>query len=304
MPTIDHEKLRGLRRVYPEREPLTEEHQVEIDLLTARYEALIEEHGEDPPDDIAAQLEEISEKIDTLSGDTERWIPEDMACAGCVIGIGYDGELAVERGLVRPEDRAADTGSEIVATGRRAGQTNGVPALSDRLVEDLTAHRTAALRTVLAGNTDVALAAVVHALALHAVIFHGEAETCLELSLNSAPLSGSAEGIEDSPAAVGLAEPHEVWARQLPTTAEGLWDWLLSQDTATRLDLLAYCAGYSVNTVRKRHERADSERLAHAGRLASRDASPSIWRIGGSPRPRATFGMCRRPASSTPSGKA
>jgi ParB family chromosome partitioning protein len=267
MPTISHDHLRGLGRVYPEREPPTEERQAEIDALSARYDAIIEEHGDEPPDEIAAELEEISDQIDALSGDTVRWLPDDIACSGCVIGIGYDGDMAVERGLVRPEDRAADTGDDTVATGRTAGQTNGASALSDRLAEDLTAHRTAALRTVLAGNADVALTAVVHALALP-IFFPHETESCLALKLDSASLQASAEGIEDSSAEVKLASQRQFWLRHLPNSADGLWDWLSAQDTATRLDLLSYCAGCSVNAVKKRHERADTDRLAHADRLA------------------------------------
>jgi ParB family transcriptional regulator, chromosome partitioning protein len=219
-PTIDREKLRGLGRVYPEREPPTEEQQAGIDALTAQYDALVEEHGDEPPDEFATELEEISDKIDALSGDTERWLPEDIACAGCVVGIGYNGELAVERGLVRPEDRAVVTTDNTVATGRTARPTNGVSGLSDKLAEDLTAHRTAASRTVLAANADVALAAVVHALALP-LFFPREAETCLALSLNSAPLSGSAEGIEDSPASVRLAERHNVGCGNCRTPPKG-----------------------------------------------------------------------------------
>jgi ParB family chromosome partitioning protein len=269
MPTIDREKLRGLGRVYPEWEPPTEEQQAAIDALTARYDALIEEHGDDqPPDEIATELEEISDKIDALSGDAERWLPEDIACAGCVIGIGYDGELAVERGLVRPEDRpAADTGDNTVLRGQTARQVNGAPGLSDKLAENLTAHRTAALRTVLAGNAEVALTAVVHALALP-LFFPHETESCLALKLDGAPLHGSAEGIEGSSAEVKLASQRQFWLRQIPNSAEGFWAWLSVQDTATRLDLLAYCAGCSVNAVKKRHERAGTDRLAHADKLA------------------------------------
>jgi ParB family transcriptional regulator, chromosome partitioning protein len=120
----------------------------------------------------------------------------------------------------------------------------------------------------LAGKSDVALTAVVHALALP-MFFPHETESCLELSLDSAALHGSAEGIEDSPAGKALAEWHASWRRKLPTTPEALWDWLAGQDTATRLDLLAYCAGCSVNAVRKRHERDGTDRLTHADRLAS-----------------------------------
>jgi ParB family transcriptional regulator, chromosome partitioning protein len=266
VPSIDHDKLRRLGRVYPKREPPTDEQQAEIDALTARYEAL-EEHGDDPPDEIAAELEESSGKIDALSEDNERWLPEDIACAGAVIGIGYNGKLAVERGLVRPEDKAVGTRGGDASNGRAVSHVNGTPALSDKLAEDLTAHRTAALRTVLADNADVALAAVVHALALP-LFFPGETESCLALRLDSVSLQGSAEGIESSPAAIKLAERHEFWTRQFPSSADGLWDWLLSQDTTARLDLLAYCAGCSVNAVKKRHERADTERFNQAERLA------------------------------------
>jgi ParB family transcriptional regulator, chromosome partitioning protein len=48
-----------------------------------------------------------------------------------------------------------------------------------------------------------------------------------------------------------------------------LWDWLLAQDTATRLDLLAYCAGCSVNAVKEAQQRADAERFVHADQLAA-----------------------------------
>jgi ParB family transcriptional regulator, chromosome partitioning protein len=259
--------LRGLSRVYPEREPLTEQQQAEIDALTARYEALIEEHGEDAPDETAAELEDISGKIDALSEDAERWLPEDIAVAGAVVGIGYNGELTVERGLVKPEDRPAKNVESNEAASCSSQKGNGVPGHSDRLIEDLTAHRTAALRTVLAGDAEVALAAVVHALALP-IFFPHETDSCLGIKLDSVPLSGNAEGIEDGLAAVKLAERHQFWLRQMPNNAEALWDWLLAQDTAMRLDLLAYCAGCSVNAVKKRQERANSDRLNHADRLA------------------------------------
>lgn len=266
MPTIDHEKLRGLGRVYPEREPLTESQQAEIEALTQRYDTLIEEHGEDPPDEIAAELEEISDKIDTLADGEVRWLPEDVAIAGAVVGIDHEGKLAVERGLVKPEDRKVEIDGDQ-PRGRAARLVDGVPVLSDRLIEDLTAHRTAALRAVLAGNTDVALVAVVHALALP-LFFPHQMKSSLALRLDSLVLQSSVEGIDDSAAGMKLIERHRFWQGKIPNNAEALWDWLLGQNRATRLDLLAYCAGCSVNAVRKRHERSDTDRFAHADRLA------------------------------------
>lgn len=147
-------------------------------------------------------------------------------------------------------------------------KASGVFGLSDKLAEELTAHRTAALREMLAGNAEVALVAVIHALALP-LFYPRETDSCLELSLRSMSLDSSAEGIDGSTAAIKLAERHQFWRRQIPNDADALWDWLLAQESRTRLDLLAYCAGQSVNTVRKRHERTDTDRLAHADRLAT-----------------------------------
>ena len=267
MPEIGYDRLNGMSRVYPERQPISDEQQAEIERLTEAYDALIAEHGEEPPDTIMAEIDALSDRIDTLSEESESWNAEDMALAGAVIGIGHGGKLSVERGLVRAEDEFAEAKGEA-SNGRAGRKMNGSPALSDRLVEDLTAHRTAALRMELAGKTDVALTAVVHALALP-VFFPHEDESCLGIDLDSDELRGSAEGIEDSAAGKALAEWHGAWRHRLPATPAVLWDWLLQQDSATRLDLLAYCAGCSVNAVRKRHERDGSESLAHADRLAA-----------------------------------
>jgi ParB family chromosome partitioning protein len=65
-----------------------------------------------------------------------------------------------------------------------------------------------------------------------------------------------------------LAECAAIWRERLPEEAEDLWDWLAKQKTATRLDLLAFCAGSAVNAVKKPHDRSDAPRLAHADRLA------------------------------------
>ena len=66
-----------------------------------------------------------------------------------------------------------------------------------------------------------------------------------------------------------LTERLGLWRQRLPEMAEGLWDWLLAQDTATRLDLLAYCAALSVDAVERAHERGRDGRLQHADRLAA-----------------------------------
>jgi ParB family chromosome partitioning protein len=267
MPEIDREALREFGRIYPERLPAGEEEQAEIDRLTVECEALLNEHEDDPSEEVCVQIGALSERIDTLSEGTERWEPEDIALCGSIVGISHGGRIVVERGLLHPEDAPAEGTSPRPKAGAVA-KPKREDGLSDRLVEDLTAHRTAALRAILAVNPDVALAAVVHALALP-LFYPRSGESCLELDLKNEGLERSATGFEDSTAARSLAEWQEVWEQKLPGRAEEFWDWLLVQDTATRLDLLAYCAGCSVNAVKKAQERADAERFIHADHLAA-----------------------------------
>jgi len=275
MPELDYPGLRQYRRVYPETQPPDETQRAEIDRLTASYDALVAEHGEEPPEAVAAEIAAISDNIDALSQGTERWASEDLARAGAVIGIGHAGRLAVERGLVRPEDMPkapAETTSRRDGSGVSKATKSGGGADGDlpaALTETLTAHRTAALRAVLAGNPDTALAAIVHSAALP--VFYGPfaAESCLRLSVDSSALHAGAEGIAESRAIISLAERDHLWRQRLPDAAEGLWDWLLAQDTPTRLDLLAYCAALSVDAVERAHERDRDGRLRHADRLAA-----------------------------------
>jgi len=273
MPDVDYERLRSMGRVAPTRREPDAEQQAELDRLASAYDELVAEHGEEPPEAVAAELEALSDRIDALSAGALVWDPDDIARAGVVIGIGHAGRLVIEPGLIRREDdvdhrRGATTAADGATAKRSRREHNGSPALPERLVEDLTAHRTAALRTVLAGNPETALAAVVHALALRLFYGYG-ADSCLALRADSSELRASADGMEDSAAAKAFAERQDGWRRRLPEAAEDLWSWLLGQDAALRLDLLAFCAGYAVDAVARRHDGAGSGRLVHADQLAA-----------------------------------
>jgi len=135
------------------------------------------------------------------------------------------------------------------------------------LIEDLTAHRTAALRFSLSGDAELALTAVVHAMTLPLFYQYG-ADSCLTIRLDSCDLLGSAEGIEDAAAVKALADRQEAWRQRLPRAAEDLWDWLRREEMVGRLDLLAYCAACSIDAVLRPHGGGDSGRLTHADQLA------------------------------------
>lgn len=115
--------------------------------------------------------------------------------AGAFVSIDRDGALRVERGYVRPEDElplpadpepetgagpdgdGEDDGDATAADGSAGAddrietaepeEEGDIKPLPDRLMTELTAHRTLALRHALGGRPDVAFLAALHALCLN-----------------------------------------------------------------------------------------------------------------------------------------
>lgn len=102
----------GFGRIHMRNRTLEEAEQAELDALDAEFDALAERI--DGYDDGDPQLEadeqrqqEVSARIDTIQSASQSFEPQEMAVAGCLVGIGYDGTLEVVQGLVKPEDQKA-----------------------------------------------------------------------------------------------------------------------------------------------------------------------------------------------------
>lgn len=266
MPELGWDTLRRFGRAEAQQLPLSDAEAEELDRLGGAYDALAEQHGDDPEPEIAQQLEAMSERIDALTTGNEVWAAEDKARSGVLVSIDHDGTLAIERGLIQPEDRQQEPDAEEGEAPSPALSPN-TGGLSDRLVEDLTAHRTAALRVMLADNPTVGLAAVTHALALP--LFYSGSGTCLALRAESPDLAISADGIVESRAGQAWNEFEAAWTCRLPTEADGLWDWVRTQSADTLTALLAFCAAATVSGVRKARDKANAPHLTHADRLAA-----------------------------------
>lgn len=269
---LTYEMRNRFTRVHPERQPLSDEQQQELDRLAAEYDSLIEKHGEEPEPEIAKKIDALSERIDELSEGTANWRPEDIAIAGAFVSIGGSNGALVDRGFVRSEDRPKLKNGGSDADGideepeKPEADNNG---LSARLIEDLTVQRTAALRVELTKRSDIALVAILHALALP--IFYADrhrAASCLDIRVTSRDIGRSAEGIAESEAGKRIAADRESWTAKLPTDPADLFGWLLAAENGTFSKLLAFCAATSIDAVRVKADRADCPRLGHADELA------------------------------------
>ena len=286
----------GRRRVYPATRPPTPEEDEARGELEARLEEItvILDGSEDAA--LAAEAAGIERRLDELDRACAAFTPEQLALAGAVVWLDHQGDLAIDRGLVRPEDEprrelppdaavaeapAGGMAPPDVAPAPPPSSSRVGPAvepeedaprpLGDRLVEDLTAHRTAGLRLALAGSPEVALVAVVHALAVR--LFHDRGSwdpgSCLELRPREPLLEPSSDTIAGSPAVDAFEAARRRWRARLPSDERELWDWLVAADAATRLDLLAFCAGAVVEATRRRSGQPGRGALAHADQLAA-----------------------------------
>ncbi len=210
--------------------------------------------------------------------DNHRTVGLAGARGGAFVILNYDGTVRIERGFIRPEDEAPETiGEEAVIKGETEEENGGESGkgdgkeekpLSDTLVRDLTAHRTLGLRLALGERPDVALIAVVHALASQTFYRYEEA-SCLEIRPASTHLAPHAEGIEDTAPAQALADRHAAWAAAVPRDVADLWDFVSGLDHERLMALLAHCTSLTVNAVkvpweRKANAHETAEKLATA----------------------------------------
>lgn len=280
---IDFPRALGLARVYPHPVERPDVEKARISALSEEYDALVSEWDavEQLPPEIEARFAEIDAALEAF-GDGTAFDPEEIARGGVFVILGQDGVGRVERGLIRPEDipelepeaepEGEDAGGAL--SGEEGGsvevdeadEDSGAP-LSERLVLDLTAHRTLALRDALGASPTVALSAVVHSLALFAFYPPYDRASCLEIKGVSAYLDGHAPGIDESRAGRSIAERHERWAVRLPKEAPDLWPFVQELAATDLLDLLAHCASLTVNAVRTPFDRKPGA-WAHADRLA------------------------------------
>lgn len=263
---IDYPHAHGFSRVYPHAVERSAEDKATIAALGDEYDALLAEWdgADDLPSEIESRFGEIDAALQAY-GDGTAFDADDLARGGVFVVLDYNGQRRIERGFIRPEDVkptpevevakvAAEDGADRGAEGGAVAaneESEGDPAapLPDRLVMDLTAHRTMALRNVLASDPTTALATVVHSLALFAFYGPHDRPTCVEIGARSASLEAMAPGIADSVAARQVADRHEAWAVRLPKAATDLWAFVSALPGDDLLALLAHIAGLTINAV-------------------------------------------------------
>ena len=183
--------------------------------------------------------------------------------AGPIVTLHRYGALAVYRGYVRPEDEpveetavqdgtdpavagqgdyrdltdghgsAANFGINIMSDGQSIGgdlpedeDDGALKPLPERLVMELTAHRTLALREAIGRSPDVALTLLLLKLVTDTFRTSSASGSCLEASVRQVYMSAQALDLKDSVVAKLVDERHAEWEADLPLGDDAaLWDY-------------------------------------------------------------------------------
>ena len=293
-----------LRRLDGVEVELTPGEQATFDALTAEQAKLESEYegADELPDEVDVRMRVIEEALAAFNSRPVRYEPSDIARAGVFVSIDVDGRLAADRGYVRPEDAPMQVGSEDLQEGEIGevyetasatpaqrtvitiggdqqeddGDDDTIKPLPERLVSELTAHRTLALRDAVANNPQVAFTALLHKLCLD-TFQHSAPGACLEASVRHVFFPAQAVDLKDSTSANAVAHRHEAWKAELPKDDQALWDWLAALDDGRRAALLAHCVSFGVNALYEKGDRYGGpgvsahgvqQRIAQADRLA------------------------------------
>jgi ParB family chromosome partitioning protein len=293
-----------LRRLNGVQIELTADEQATFDALTTEQATLESKYqsADELPDEVDARLGEIETALAAFEDRPVRYNSAEIPRAGAFVSIDPDGRLSVDRGYVRPEDEptpatnedsaedgpCSPDGTALATPAQRSVITIGgdkpdddsddgaIKPLPERLVSELTAHRTLALRDAVASNPHVAMTALLHKLCLD-TFQHSAPGTCLEVSVRHVFFPVQAPDLKDSLSAKAVGERQKAWEAELPKDGDALWDWLSDLDDDRRAALLAHCVSFGVNALYEKGDRYGGpgvsvhgvqQRLAQADRLA------------------------------------
>ncbi len=274
----------------------------EQERLEAKYP-----NNEELPEEIDRRLGEIEKQLEAFERRPIVFDPAEIAIGGAFVTVDEDGELVVDRGWVRPEDEPVETveGEETEGVEPRAGidgddeddiapdalrtvvTVNGQPAepeeemevikpLPEKLVIELSAHRTIALRNAVGDNPHIAMTALLHKLVRDAFRRSTRGAT-VQVSVHEVYCSGQGPDLKTTPYAKAVDKRHADWKAKVPTDDDQLWDWLVALDDESRMALLAHCMSLGINALYERpnpfsasgiSEKQLQARMAEADRLA------------------------------------
>ncbi|MGE8440649.1 MAG: ParB N-terminal domain-containing protein [Comamonas testosteroni] len=258
-PAATFADLQAFQRAPRERREPTKRESQRIEKLQEKMQAIAESidaamdaDDEEKADALQEEGEALGEQLQTLEDGLQDYSDTVKAAAGAVVTIDRTGQAVIHRGLLREAEAKALRTLERLRQGFSGEDAENddegdtadaaqAPAMSDRLAQRLSAHRTVALQLGMACHPQVALAALVHGMVqtvLHDRRYGHDLPLGVRLTVQDR-LEGMAPDLPESPATVALLEMRQEWCERLPKGDAELFPALLAMQQAELVALLA-----------------------------------------------------------------
>ncbi len=236
--------------------------QDELETLYSKEEA--DEGDEADQGRLEAEIEAIEVQIDALEQSRLDLRNIDMTIAGAVVSLD-NGQIVVRKPMLRAQDakRLSELGkgersSASLSASPKSETEQQAEGMSDRLIMNLTAQRTAAVQACLVQKQNVALAA----LAAHMAAREFDAYTFggpIKISLfnQTHALCNASPTMADSPAQQTLNAEREALLALLPENSSDYLSFFMGQDLDVSLRVIAFCTALTVDGVRGKNATQD-----------------------------------------------
>ncbi len=270
----ERQKIRGYPTTYlPETDKQASERQAleqQISDKENAVQALWDKDEEDEGDEAAIETlqnetEALEAKVEALRESRVDLNGVDMLIAGAVVFV-VGSEIVVHKPMIRIEDMRkleksspSDTSGAAPTSGSRSEVEQQAEGMSDRLIANLTAHRTAAVQASLISNQSVALASLAAHMA-RTTLVRGYSDGCVKISLSTQmyTLRDASPTFEGSPAHKVLMAEHDALMALLPTESDDLLGFFLGQGLDVSLRVITYCSATTVNGVLGKNSTQDA----------------------------------------------
>ena len=179
-----------------------------------------------------AKSEALSQSLLDMNG-------ADKSASGALVTFDRNGTLILYRGVTRAVEQKGAAQPAPVAVRAE------VP---EKLMLNLSSHRTAAIQASLIDHPNVALAALANTMALSVLSTRFHHNSLVKLNLNQcrSALERNSPTLGTSRAAIALDAANDAWKSRLPADSKEWFNWFLTQPQSVSVEMIvlgtAHCA--------------------------------------------------------------
>lgn len=196
-------------------------------------------------DEIVDRREAIADAISGIERARMSYRADEMAYAGAMVWLDPRGNVQVERGLVRREDRPALAKAKREVVGGRESKAVGrkAHAMSQAVQQGLLGYRNAAAKVALADNARVAKILFACSVAGQQAGIPGAAPLMMEAAAPSRAINGlgaSAHSSDEQQLVDRLKRKGQTSLGDIPASPAELWQTMAAKSDAELDSILAY----------------------------------------------------------------